>query len=77
MPDKVHCKNCTHFRFAPYESRLEGCYFPGNMKSKQDAFYLDEQQLPGKHEEINFHGDCADYQARAKKESFWRRLTAG
>lgn len=77
MSENRDCRLCVHFRSAPYETRLEGCYLPDNMQSKQDAFYLDEQQLPGNHEKINFHGDCADFSARQKKPSFWQRLIAG
>lgn len=76
MTHKHDCAHCKHFRAAPYEARLEGCYFPGNMKSKQDQFFLDEQQLPGRHEEINRRGDCPDYTARMQSLPFWRRLLA-
>ena len=72
--EKVDCGNCVHFRAAPYEAKLEGCYLPDNMPSKQTARYLDEQQLPGDHEKINRDGDCADFNARWSKLSLWRRI---
>lgn len=71
---KHECRNCVHFRSAPYQARLEGCYFEGNMKSKQKERYLDEQQLPGDHRVINRDGDCADFAAQAQPVSIWRRL---
>lgn len=72
--DRVHCQNCAHFRRAPYQARLEGCYLPDNMKVKQKESYLDEQQLPGNHKRINRDGDCADYEAKPASVSLWRRL---
>jgi hypothetical protein len=74
--DKVDCRRCKHFRAAPYEARLPGCYLPKNMASKQSARYLDEQQLPGDHEAINRNGDCPDYEPRPARERLWRRLFA-
>jgi hypothetical protein len=75
-PVRADCHRCVHFRSAPYEARIEGCYLPKNMVSKQKQAFLDEQQIPGNHEKINFFGDCPDFQARAKKPSLWRRLWA-
>ena len=71
---KVHCKRCVHFRAAPYEARVDGCYLPKNMPSKQKLAYLDEQQLAGDHRAINRDGDCPDFQARVQQASLWRRL---
>ena len=71
---KVDCKDCVHFRKAPYEARLDGCYFPKNMPSKQGARYLDEQQEAGNHEKINLRGDCPDFEAQERPISIWRRL---
>jgi hypothetical protein len=71
---EVHCADCTHFRSAPYEARIEGCYFPGNMPAKQKQDFLDEQQIPGDHRVINRRHDCPDFEARPAKPSFWRRL---
>jgi len=75
-PPKVECRNCVHFRSAPYEARLAGCYLEKNMPSRQKMACLDEQQLPGDHEKINLRGDCPDYQARPKRASLWQRLWA-
>ncbi len=73
---KVDCRACKHFRSRPYEARVAGCYLEKNMPSKQKQAFLDEQQIPGDHEKINFHGDCPDYAARTQKPSFWKRLLA-
>lgn len=72
--NKVDCQNCTHFRAAPYEARVDGCYFPDNMPSKQSTKYLDEQQIAGNHKKINLRGDCKDYKARSVPRTFWQRL---
>jgi len=74
---KATCASCAHFKSAPYEARLEGCYLPENMDSKQSAFYLDEQQLPGNHRILNLGGKCGDYAAKAPKPSLLKRLTLG
>ena len=68
------CRRCVWFRSAPFEAKHEGCYLPENMPSKQSASYLDEQQVPGNHRTINRRGDCPDFQARATKLPFWKRL---
>ena len=70
----VDCRNCVHFRSAPYEARKEGCYLSKNMPQRQDAAYLDEQQIPGDHETINIRGDCPDYEAREPQPSLFQRL---
>lgn len=75
-PTRVDCHDCRHFRSRPYEAKFEGCYLEKNMPSKQKMACLDEQQLPGNHAKINFHGDCPDFAARAKKPSLWQRLWA-
>ena len=71
---RADCRRCKHFRSAPYEARLEGCYLPKNMVSKQSARYLDEQQLPGDHEVINRNGDCPDFDPRPVRRRLWQRL---
>ena len=71
---RVDCRTCVHFRSAPYEARKDGCYFPDNMPGKQGATYLDEQQVPGRHDKINLHGDCKDHAPRPKAPSFVERL---
>jgi hypothetical protein len=73
---KADCHVCKHFRSAPYEARVAGCYLEKNMPSKQKQACLDEQQLPGDHEKINLRGDCPDFVARAKKPTLWQRLWA-
>lgn len=76
MSAKVDCRTCVHFKSRPYEAKFEGCYLEKNMVSKQKQQCLDEQQLPGNHVKINLRGDCPDYQARPRKQSFWQRLLA-
>jgi len=72
--NKVECKNCKHFRAAPYQARVDGCYFPANMPSKQSATYLDEQQIAGDHEKINLRGDCKDFEAKPARAPFLQWL---
>lgn len=64
---KVRCQNCIHFRRAPYQARIEGCFLPKNMPSKQNDAFLDEQQAPGDHRAINRRGDCPDYESARSK----------
>ena len=73
---KVDCRTCLHFRGAPYEAKLEGCYLEKNMVSRQKQLCLDEQQLPGDHRKINLRGNCPDHAPRASKPALWRRLWA-
>lgn len=73
---RVSCSNCVHFRAAPYEARLSGCYFEKNMPGRQKDAFLDEQQIPGNHEKINLRGDCPDHKPRPARESIWKRLLA-
>jgi hypothetical protein len=70
----VECRDCVHFRAAPYEARKDGCYLPKNMPSKQKDAFLDEQQIPGDHRKINLRGDCPDHERRPVKLSLWQRL---
>ena len=70
------CADCTHFRSAPYEAKNAGCYHPKNLVGKQKDAYLDEQQTPGDHEQINRNGDCAEFEARPSKPPFLKRLFA-
>ena len=69
-----HCRNCVHFRSAPYEARQDACYFPENMGAKQSADWLDEQQMPGDHRKINLRGDCPDHEARSVQFPWYKRL---
>lgn len=71
---KVDCKDCAHFRSAPYEARIAGCFLPKNMPGKQKLAFLDEQQTPGDAAQINKNGDCADFRARPHRLPFWKRL---
>lgn len=68
------CKDCRHFRQAPYEAAHTGCWHPDHLKVSQKDAFLDEQQKPGDHRRINFRGDCAQFEARPAKPSFWKRL---
>ena len=70
----VDCRNCVHFKRAPYETKFEGCYLEKNMVSKQKQACLDEQQLPGDHRQINRLGNCPDHAARPARPSFWKSL---
>jgi hypothetical protein len=74
MTSKVDCRTCLHFRSSPFEAKFEGCYLAKNMEAKQKQAFLDEQQQPGKHGKINFHGDCPDHAARKKPLGWWQRL---
>ena len=71
---KVECKDCRHFRRAPYEARIEGCWHPDNMKAKQKEAYLKEQEIPGDHRVINLRGDCAQFEPRPAQLPLWKRL---
>jgi len=78
MSDKtrVQCSDCIHFRAAPHEARIAGCFKDTNMPGRQKEAFLDEQQVPGDHEKINLRGDCPDFEARPQKVSLWKRLLA-
>ena len=71
---RVDCRRCRHFRAAPYEAKRDGCYHPELMESKQGAAFLDAQQVPGDHERINAHGDCAHFEPRPAARRLWTRL---
>jgi hypothetical protein len=71
---KVNCRDCTHFKQAPYEAARTGCYFPDFMVVKQKDAFLKEQEVPGDHRKLNLRGDCAKVEPRAKKLSIWQRL---
>jgi hypothetical protein len=73
---RVECRNCVHFRSAPYEARVAGCYLEKNMPGRQKDAFLDEQQVPGDHEKINIRGDCPDWEERPARQSIWKRLLA-
>ncbi len=71
---RVDCKDCRYFRQAPYEAPRTGCWHPDHMEVAQKEPYLDQQQQPGDHRRINARGDCASFEARPPKPSFWKRL---
>ena len=71
---KVRCQDCRHFKAAPYEAPASGCFHADHMKVTQKEDFLDQQQQPGNHEQINLRGNCAQYEARAAKPSLWQRF---
>ncbi len=73
---KVECKNCRHFRQAPYQAPRTGCWHPDFMVVRQKDRFLDEQQIPGDHRKINLRGDCPKYEPRASRPGLWKRLLA-
>ena len=73
---KVDCRDCRHFRRAPYEAHITGCYHPEHMQAKQKDAFLKQQELPGDHRKINLRGDCATFEAKLPAPSIWRRLFA-
>jgi len=74
---KVECRDCRHFREAPYDAPRTGCWHPEFMEQTQKDAFLKEQEIPGNHEVINLRGDCAKFEKRAAKLSFWKRMMAG
>ena len=71
---KISCKDCRHFKTAPYEAPHTGCWHPDNLVVKQKEAYLDQQQTPGDHRTINLRGNCAQYEAKPRRPSFLERL---
>ena len=71
---RADCQNCGHFRSAPYEARVDGCFHSDHMKVTQKDFYLQEQETPGDHRAINRRGDCAQFEPNAPKRSLLDRL---
>lgn len=76
VPGTARCEACEHFRVAPYEARVEGCYLPSNMSQRQTDAFLDEQQIPGDHRKINLRGNCPDFAEKPVRLGLWRRLMA-
>lgn len=68
------CTRCRHLRTAPYQAKCTGCYHPTHLVGKQKDAYLDEQQMPGDHTQINRGGDCAEYEPLPGRLSLLRRL---
>jgi hypothetical protein len=73
---RVACKDCLHFREAPYDAPRTGCWHPAHMLVTQKEAFLDQQQAPGNHRKINLRGNCASYEGRARPVSWWRRIFA-
>lgn len=71
---KVQCKDCRHFRQAPYEAPRTGCWHRDNLVVRQKDAYLDEQQIPGNHRKINLRGDCPQFESRPARPSLLRRI---
>ena len=74
---RVECKDCRYFKEAPYEASRTGCWYPEFMEQTQKDAFLKQQELPGDHEKINLRGDCAKWEQRPAKRSFWKRMMAG
>ena len=70
----VLCKDCRHFRQAPYQANITGCWHPDNLAITQKVDYLDEQRQPGDHRKINLRGDCEQFEARPVRLSLLPRL---
>ncbi len=74
----VLCKDCSHFREAPYEANITGCWHPDNLQITQKEAFLDQQQQPGNHRKINLRGDCEQFEASPVPLSLlprlWQRL---
>jgi hypothetical protein len=73
---KTLCKNCRHLKTAPYQAAHTGCWHPDLMQTTQKDAWLDQQQVPGNHHQINLNGDCAEFHTLAKKATFWQRFVA-
>ena len=71
---KHDCKNCIHFKQAPWEANKTGCWHKDNLEMSLSANFNDEQQIPGNHRKINLRGDCAQFEARAAAPSFFERF---
>ena len=71
---KNDCKNCTHFKKAPWEANKTGCWHSENMEMSLGAAFNDEQQAPGNHRKLNLRGDCDKFEARAAAPSFIERF---
>ena len=71
---QADCKACRHFKSAPYQARINGCYHPDHMKVSQKDAYLSEQETPGDHRAINRRGSCGDFESHPKKRSLLSRI---
>ncbi len=59
------CENCIHFKRAPYEANLTGCWHPDNMQQNYSEAFLCQQQMPGKRTD--------DIRAQAEWRFCWNR----
>ena len=72
--NQVDCKDCRHFKSAPYEARIDGCFHSDHMKVVQKDNFLNEQETPGDHRVINRRGDCATFEGEAPAVPFLKRI---
>ena len=71
---RVDCKDCIHFRTAPYQAPHTGCWHADNLKVSQKEAFLDQQQQPGDHRKLNLRRDCAQFEARPVRHGLLARL---
>ena len=71
---QADCNACRHFKAAPYEARIDGCFHPDHMKVSQKDAYLNEQETPGNHRAINRRGNCEEFEPDAPKRSLLSRI---
>ena len=71
---RASCKDCVHFREAPYDAPRTGCWHDSHMKVTQKEAFLDEQRQPGDQRRINLRGDCSDFEARPTRRGLWSRM---
>lgn len=72
--NQVDCKDCRHFKSAPYEARIDGCFHSDHMKVVQKDNFLSEQETPGDHRAINRRRDCATFEAPPPRVPLLKRL---
>ena len=71
---QANCDACDHFKSAPYEARIDGCFHPDHMKVSQKDRFLNEQETPGAHRAINRRGDCEQFEPKEQERSFLSRI---
>jgi hypothetical protein len=71
---RANCDACDHFKSAPYEARIDGCFHPDHMKVTQKDAYLNEQETPGDHRVINRRGDCDKFEPKEQERSLLSRI---
>ena len=73
----VDCNNCIHFRERPGDTTWKlktGCFHPDHMQQSQQDEFLKEQEIPGDHTRINADGACAQFEARERQASLFKRI---